>query len=43
VSPFAALAIGLLVPIALMVSQVVAIGPGQRLRRLRPAEVLRTE
>ena len=43
VSPFAALALAVLVPAALLVSQLVAVAPGRRLRRLRPAEVLRSE
>ncbi len=43
ITPFAALALALLVPAALVVSQVVATGPGRRLRRLHPAEVLRSE
>jgi hypothetical protein len=43
VSPFALLAIALVVPAALLLSQLLAVGPGRRVRRLRPAEVLRSE
>ena len=43
VSPFAAVAIAALIPAALVVAQVVAFGPGRRVARLRPGEVLRTE
>jgi hypothetical protein len=42
-SPWAAVAIAVLVPVALVVAQVVALGPGHRVARLRAAEVLRTE
>ena len=43
VAPVAAVALVLLVPAAGLLSQVVALGPGRRLRRLAPAEVLRSE
>jgi predicted lysophospholipase L1 biosynthesis ABC-type transport system permease subunit len=43
VPPFAAVAVLLLVPIALVVANVVAVWPGRRVARLRPAQVLRTE
>jgi ABC-type antimicrobial peptide transport system permease subunit len=43
VSPVAAVALICLIPAALAVSQLVATAPGLRLRRLRPAEVLRSE
>jgi hypothetical protein len=43
VPPFAALAVLLLVPAALVVANAVAVWPGRRVARLRPAQVLRTE
>jgi hypothetical protein len=43
VTPIDGVAVALLVPTALLVSQVVAVGPARRLRRLHPAAVLRTE
>ena len=42
-SPWAAVAIAALVLVALVVAQVVALGPGHRAARLRVAEILRTE
>jgi hypothetical protein len=42
-SPWAVVAIAVLVPVSLVVAQVVALGPGRRVARLRTAEVLRTE
>jgi predicted lysophospholipase L1 biosynthesis ABC-type transport system permease subunit len=42
-SPWAAVAIAVLVPAALVIAQLVALGPGHRVAGLRAAEVLRTE
>jgi ABC-type lipoprotein release transport system permease subunit len=43
VPPFAALAVLLLVPAALLVANAVAVWPGRRVAHLRPAQVLRSE
>jgi ABC-type lipoprotein release transport system permease subunit len=43
VPPFAALAVLVLVPVALVLANAVAVWPGRRVARLRPAQVLRTE
>lgn len=43
VSPFAAVAVLLLIPAALVVANAVALWPGRRVARLRPAQVLRSE
>jgi ABC-type lipoprotein release transport system permease subunit len=43
VPPFAAVAVLLLVPVALVVANAVAVWPGRRVARLRPAQVLRSE
>ena len=43
VPPFAAVAVLLLVPIALLLANAVAVWPGRRVARLRPAQVLRSE
>jgi ABC-type lipoprotein release transport system permease subunit len=43
VAPFAAGAVVLLVPVALVLANAVALWPGRRVARLRPAQVLRSE
>jgi ABC-type lipoprotein release transport system permease subunit len=43
VSPFAVLAIALLVPAVAVIANLIALVPGQRATRVRPAEALRTE
>ena len=43
VTSLAVLALALLVVVALLLSQLVAIGPARRVQRMRPAEVLRSE
>jgi ABC-type lipoprotein release transport system permease subunit len=43
VPPFAAVAVVLLVPVALALANAVALWPGRRVARLRPAQVLRSE
>jgi predicted lysophospholipase L1 biosynthesis ABC-type transport system permease subunit len=43
VSPFAVVALGLLLPITLVVAQAIAVAPARRAARLRTADVLRTE
>jgi ABC-type lipoprotein release transport system permease subunit len=43
VPPFTAVAVLLLVPVALVVANAVAVWPGRRVARLHPAEVLRSE
>jgi ABC-type antimicrobial peptide transport system permease subunit len=43
VSPVALVAVGLVIPIALVVANLIAALPGRRASRLAPATVLRTE
>jgi hypothetical protein len=43
VPPFAAVAVLVLVPVALVLANAVAVWPGHRVARLRPAQVLRSE
>ena len=43
VHPFAAVALVLLVPVALVIANAVAVWPGRRVARLRPSQVLRSE
>lgn len=43
VPPFAAVALLLLVPVALLIANAVAVWPGRRMARLRPSQVLRSE
>jgi hypothetical protein len=43
IPPFAALGVALTIPAAIVLANALALWPGQRVARLRPAESLRTE